>query len=90
MVIRAIVHNGSIQPIDPLPSQFEEGVEVEVSLSEHASSTADAETFEAWYRDVVAAGPPPWDDEEKQRFDAAIAEHRERDKESISKQMGLQ
>jgi hypothetical protein len=91
MVIRAIIQNGSIQPLDPLPAVWQEGQEVVVSLLQAHGTTeaADGERAEAWYRDCMAISGLPWEADELRRFNEAIAELRRQDKEHVARQMEL-
>ncbi|MEX2172952.1 MAG: hypothetical protein WD872_01235 [Pirellulaceae bacterium] len=54
-MIRAVVRQGSIQPLDALPAEWREGQVLEVSESVEANWPPTAEELEAWSADVEAA-----------------------------------
>lgn len=88
MVIRAIYQNGSLHPLDPLPISLAEGQQIEISFYDDQASTTP-EAVEAWYADIRRMGQPGCDDGGWKQFDAAIAEHRQWDKEDVGRRMGL-
>jgi hypothetical protein len=81
---RAILRGGVIYPIEPLPSEWEDGCELWV---EEAPSESP-EAFERWSQEmkVLCANGNPEDDD---RLQAAIDELRARDKEMARREMGL-
>jgi hypothetical protein len=81
---RAILHDGVIYPIEPLPSEWEDGQEVWVEESPPESPAA----FDRWSQEMkalCATGNPEDDD----HLQAAIDELRARDKEMARREMGL-
>ena len=46
---RAVLKNGSIVPIDPLPKEWVEGTELEV---DQAKPDQSAQSLEEWYREL--------------------------------------
>jgi len=85
-MIRAIIRDGAIQPLDPLPDEWEEGREVVV---DSASPTESEEEIQQWLDDMNALTAQLDDPEEWRRFRAAIDEAREQDKARVRRQMGL-
>ena len=84
MTIRAIVHNGSIQPLEPLPSDWAEGKELLVE----DSTPAAVEDLHAWSRDIdEAARQLPGLDHE--RFREALDEVEHQSKEATRREWGL-
>jgi hypothetical protein len=81
---RAILRDGVIYPLEPLPSEWEDGREVWVEDAPAESP----EAFDRWsqeMKDLCATGSPEDDD----RLQAAIDELRARDKEMARREMGL-
>jgi hypothetical protein len=56
-MIRAIIQNGQIYPLDPLPADWTEGRQV---IVEEAKSTA-CDDLEAWYRELLELGPAQYE-----------------------------
>jgi len=65
---RAVLKNGSIVPLDPLPEEWVEGTELEV---EQAKPGQAAQSLEDWYRelDQMCSENSP---EDIDRLDAAL------------------
>lgn len=86
-MIRAIVRNGTIEPLSPLPAGWEDGRELVV---EEANETpVSQKDVEAWAQEVEAAmAEIPGDDYD--RFEAALAEHERESKELVRRQWNLE
>jgi hypothetical protein len=72
-MIRAVVRNGGIQPLEPLPPEWEDGRQVVVADLEDSSADG-ADDFDKWSEDmrILTAGlndPQEWRD-----IEAALAE----------------
>lgn len=51
-MIRAIVENGAIKALDPLPAEWADGREVVVEEADRAS----VDDIDEWYRELAALG----------------------------------
>jgi hypothetical protein len=84
-MIRAIVENGQIRPLDPLPAEWNEGREV---IVEAAESTTDEE-LAAWYRELQRLGPAEYDPGEWQNMQKVLDEADQQAKALVRREMGL-
>jgi hypothetical protein len=84
-MIRAIVQNGQIHPLDPLPADWTEGRQV---IIEDADSTP-TDDLEAWYRELQELGPAQYEPGEWEQVQATLAEADELAKAVVRRQMGL-
>lgn len=84
MTIRAILRQGVIQPIEPLPAGWRDGQELVV---EEPRRDAESEEIAQWGRDLDAASAqiPA---EEHDRFLQALEEIEKESKEAVRKQWG--
>jgi hypothetical protein len=82
-MLKAVLRNGAIVPLEPVPPEWEEGTPLEVVPA--ANGTTD---IDAWARamDQLCADRPA---EEEVRMQAAIDEHRRRAKVQARREMGL-
>jgi hypothetical protein len=81
---RAVLKNGIICPVEPLPADWAEGQELWVE----AAREGKPEPIDDWYRELeeaVAAIDP----EDERRFHEAISEVRRQAKEQARREMGL-
>lgn len=85
-MIRAIVRDGVIHPLDPLPADWDEGRELLVDSAPRADSE---EEIRQWLDDMDALTSQLDDPDEWRRFDEAIAEAREVDKAHMRREVGL-
>jgi hypothetical protein len=83
--IRAIIENGQILPLDPLPTEWTEGRQVIVEDAESAPS----DDLEEWYRELQELGPAQFEPGEWERVQATLAEADEMAKAMVRRQMGL-
>ena len=84
MTIKAILRNGSIQPLEPLPSEWPEGKELVVEDPINIGT----EDLAAWARELeVAAKQLPA--EEHDRFRKAIDEIERQSKDDVRREWGL-
>ena len=86
-MIRAIVRNGTIKPLEPIPTEWPDGQEVVVQEAD-GNSQATPEELDRWYRelDAICVSGDPEDDE---RLQTALAEAHEQAKAMVRRQMGL-
>jgi hypothetical protein len=88
MVIRAVVKNGVLHPLDPLPPEWTEGETVE--LTGDVERPDDPQVIDQWYQELEALiAQTPHDPEDDQRIDEELAEQKRRSKEYMRRQMGL-
>ena len=82
-MLKAILRNGAIVPLEPVPSEWEEGTSLEI-----AKADGTVVDIDAWARlmDRLCADSPI---EEEERMQAAIQEHRLRAKAQSRREMGL-
>jgi hypothetical protein len=82
-MLKAVLRQGVIVPLEPLPPQWEEGTALEV-----AKADAPPVDIDAWaeYMNQLCADSSP-DDEAVMR--RAIAEHRQQAKAQVRREMGL-
>lgn len=84
-MIRAILKDGVIQPLDPLPSEWAEGQELAVG---ERDSLGNPDRVAEWEREVdQAASEIPI--EEHDRFLTGLAEVERQSKESARQEWGL-
>jgi len=83
---RAVLKNGVIYPLEPLPPEWAEGQELEVAPVRPANDSAEA--IEQWARDMeeLCADSDP---EDEARMMAAIEEQRREAKAQARREMGL-
>ena len=70
-MIRAIFRDGQIQPLDPLPTGWDEGQELQITEIEPSD---DPEAIERWCRDLDSIADRPDDPIEWKNFNSALAE----------------
>jgi hypothetical protein len=84
-MIRAVVENGLIRPVDPLPAEWSDGREVVV---EDAESPGDLD-LESWFRDLQDLGPAQCDPGEWERVQEILHEADEQANAVVRREMGL-
>ncbi len=84
-MIRAVVQNGLIRPIEPLPAEWNEGRQV---IVEDADFTSVAE-LEEWYRELQRLGPAEYEPGEWQQVQAVLNEADEQAKDLVRREVGL-
>jgi hypothetical protein len=87
-MIRALVRNGVIEPLEPLPPDWEDGHEVVVQDLEAPSSSC-AEDFDSWSEHMRMLTADLNDPREWQEIDAALAEADRQNKALVRREMGL-
>lgn len=84
-MIRAIIENGQIRPIDPLPAEWTEGRRVIVEEAETSSS----DDLDGWFRELQELGPAQYEAGEWERVQTTLAEADELAKAMVRRRMGL-
>jgi len=85
LMIRAVIQNGQIHPLDPLPAEWTEGRQVLIEAAEPPSS----DDLEAWHRELLELGPAQYEPGEWERVQAILSEADELAKAVVRRQMGL-
>ena len=85
-MIRAIFRDGQIQPLDPLPTGWDEGQELQITEVEPID---DPEAIERWCHDLESMANRPDDPAEWEKFNSALAEADRLAKDQMRKEMGL-
>ena len=87
-MVKAVLQNGKIVALEPLPSEWREGQELRVDETNHRQSQDGSDAIERGYAELDALcsqGNP----EEDRRLQAALTEAHEQAKAGVRKQMGL-
>lgn len=84
-MIRAIIQNGQIHALDPLPADWVEGRRVVIEDAGPASS----DDLEDWYRELQELGPAEYEPGEWERVQATMDEADEQARAIVRRQMGL-
>jgi hypothetical protein len=82
-MIRAIVQNGLICPLDPLPAAWVEGHAVIVEDVD----AAPVEDLDAWYRELQSLGPAIYEPGEVERVQSTLIEADEQAKALVRNEM---
>jgi len=85
MTIKAILRNGLIQPVEPLPPDWTEGQELVVEDPEVAVAASEVEQ---WSREIEAAAAK-LPAEEHDRFRRAMDDIERESKETVRREWGL-
>ena len=87
-MIRAVVQNGVIQPLDPLPPAWSDGREVVV---EDANAQADVklQDDDNWYQDMAELTANLNDAQEWDQIEATLADADRQAKDAVRREMGL-
>lgn len=84
-MIRAIIQDGQIHPLHPLPAEWSEGHQVIVEDAE----PAQPDDLEEWYRELQELGPAQFEPGEWERVQATLAEADTMAKALVRREMGL-
>jgi len=85
-MIRAVVRNGTIQPLEPLPADWSDGREVVVQDGP-ATSGDSPEAIDQWYQELEALCAHG-DLEDDERLREALTQAHEHAKDVVRRQMG--
>jgi hypothetical protein len=83
--MKAKLENGAIVPLDPIPSEWPDGTELDVNAIQPSETDADIDAWAAEMNQLCADSRP----EDEAAMLAAIAEHRREAKEQARREMGL-
>jgi hypothetical protein len=83
-MIRAIIQNGQIRPLDPLPPEWTEGRRVIVAEADSASGPVD--DLEEWYRELQDLGPAAYEPGEWERVQSILVEAEEQAKAGVGRE----
>jgi hypothetical protein len=86
-MIRAVIHSGVIQPLEPLPPDWQDGHEVIVDDPKERSPSGMDDT-DSWAEDMKTLTAELNDPEEWQEIEAALAEADRQNKALLRKEMG--
>jgi hypothetical protein len=84
-MLPAVIQEGQIRPLDPLPAEWTEGREVIVEDAE----TRTSHDLEEWYRELQELGPAQYEPGEWERVQATLSEADEQAKAEVRRHMGL-
>jgi hypothetical protein len=84
-MIRAVVKNGSIFPIGPIPPDWVEGFQVIVE----DANPPPIEDLDEWYRELQELGPAQYEPGERETVQAILNEADKQAKDIVRQQMGL-
>lgn len=85
MTIRAILRDGHIQPLEPIPTAWTDGQELVIEEPDSSESAVD---IEKWAKELeMSTATIP--DEEHDRLDRALEEIERESKDSVRREWGL-
>ena len=84
-MIRAIIQNGEIRALEPLPADWNDGRQVIVEEAE----SVPPDDLEEWYRELQRLGAAQYEPGEWERVQAILDEADEQAKALVRRQMGL-
>jgi len=84
-MIRAVLQNGLIHPLDPIPLDWAEGHQL---IIEDAGSTTVGDV-EEWYRELQVLGPAVYEPGEWDEVQEVLARADEQAKALVRREMGL-
>ncbi|MBI1830219.1 MAG: hypothetical protein HYR84_02065 [Planctomycetes bacterium] len=87
-MIRAVVRNGSIQPLEPFPASCTDGRELVVDVPQQAPMHG-TDDLDEWSTDMKALTATLNDAAEWQEIEAALAEADRQAKSRVRREMGL-
>ena len=86
-MLKAVLRNGVIVPLEPLPPEWHDGQELNVEPAPAAADEPDVDSDEYWRQlDALAAQITK---EDERTLDAALAEADRIAKEQVRREMGL-
>ena len=88
-MIRAVVKNGVIQPLEPLPPDWEDGHEVVVDDHAEQTSNGAMDMLDNWAEEMKELTAELNDPQEWQEIEATLAEADRQNKELVRREMGL-
>ncbi len=85
MTIKAVIHDGQIQPLEPLPKEWIDGQALVVEGPEAETTKAEIEQWAKELEESTARIPP----EEHERFERAAEENERESKDYVRREWGL-
>lgn len=86
-MLRAVLKNGLIHPLDPLPPEWTDGRELQVNDAQEQNESPEA--IDRWFRRLQALEPPLDDPKEIEKMQVFLAEIRRQDREIGRRKAGL-
>lgn len=86
-MIRAVVRDGMIQPLGPLPTTWGDGQELQDTEGEPSD---DPEVINRWARELSAISDRSYDPSDWSRLEATLAEEDRLAKDRMRREMGLE
>jgi hypothetical protein len=83
---KAVLKNGEIQPLEPLPREWTDGQRLRVEKADDDAATVEEIDRDFAQLEALCAGSDPKDEE---RLAQALQQAREQSKAQVRKQMGL-
>jgi hypothetical protein len=87
-MVRAILSDGKIKPLDPLPPEWADGTELQVTEA-CEDATVDSADEHEWYREMQALTAELNDPREWEQLEAELREADRAAKAKVREQMGL-
>ncbi len=88
-MIRAILHDGQIEPLEPVPPEWVNGQELVVDdQTQSGNGQTGAERLDSWVRELEAAASQI-DPEDDERLQHAVDQVRKDAKDTARREMGL-
>jgi hypothetical protein len=84
---RAVLRNGVIYPLEPLPPDWTDGRQLRVEDAQEPDESP--ETVDQWCREMDALEAPLTDPKEVEQFQAFLAQVRQQDRQIARRQAGL-
>ena len=85
-MIRAIIQNGEIRALEPLPAGWSDGRQVIVE----EAAAVPPDDLEEWYRELQELGPAQYEPGERERVRVILQEADAQAKASVRCEMGLE
>ena len=84
-MIRAMIQNGEIRALEPLPAEWSDGRQVIVE----EAAAARTDDLEEWYRELQELGPAQYEPGERERCRVTLDEAEAQAKASVRREMEL-
>ncbi len=85
-MIRAVLRDGLIHPLEPLPAEWSDGRELRVDEAEPSDHLDD---LDQWYQELEALGAALYEPGEREQIQAIMEEADEQAKAIVRREMGL-
>jgi hypothetical protein len=84
---KAVLRNGVIYPLEPLPPDWTDGRELRVEDAQEPDESPEA--INRWYQELQALEPALEDPREIEQFQAFLVQLRQKDREIARRKAGL-